>query len=375
MNSFLQIINERAPTEALKYAEVLVNFITGKMDVAEMRTNRGKDFSSTNMYQIRVKPNDRETDLQSILTQLQKILKSAEAKKLGIKDVEINDTSVNSSKYSSVSFEAVGTDYDVVVAKGGNGGEHFEQDLLLSMDNFVAGIESTDEAQKAFAALEAVDKAFKLSNVVGVSKRTGTTKRSGDLSPEETGKIIGDVIVTLKKGGEKYISVKDSNGKTVAQFGLAKAFNEDLTVNTSSPEWKQWLAPFGLDHKKIEAGLKAAQDGTELDFPDIETTSKKVKPGSPIQKIMEKLWGCDYYYLRKNGKDFKALKIDKSYVDEELLKNLHVTEIRYPSSARKQINIYLNSSTMNFKLEVRNPRGKGSVKPTQIQLTIMKGVK
>ena len=193
--------------------------------------------------------------------------------------------------------------------------------------------------------------------------------------PEETGKIIGDVIVTLKKGGDKYISVKDSNGKTVAQFGLAKAFNDDLSVNTSSPEWKQWLAPFGLDPKKVEAGLHAAQDGTELDFPDIETMAKKVKPGSSIQTIMEKMWGCDYYYLRKQGKDFKALKIDKDYVDNELLKNLQVTEIRYPSSARKQINIYLNSSTMNFKLEVRNPRGKGSVKPTQIQLTIMKGVK
>lgn len=371
----MQIINERAPTEALKHADVLVSFITGKMDVAEMRTNRGKDYSSTNMYQIRVKPNDRETDLQSILDQLQKILKGADAKKLGIKNVQINDVSVNSSKYSSVSFEAVGVDYDVVVAKGGNGGEHFEQDLLLSMDNFVSGIESTEEAEKAFAALESVDKAFKLSNVVSVSKRTGTTKRSGDLSPEETGKIIGDVIVTLKKGGEKYISVKDSNGKTVAQFGLAKAFNDDLSVNTSSPEWKTWLQPFGLDPKKVEAGLHAAQDGTELDFDDVETTTKKVKSGSPIQKIMEKMWGCDYYYLRKQGKDFKALKIDKDYVDNELLKNLQVTEIRYPSSARKQINIYLNSSTMNFKLEVRNPRGKGSVKPTQIQLTIMKGVK
>ena len=375
MSSFLQIINERAPTEALKYAEVLVNFITGKMDVAEMRTNRGKDFSSTNMYQIRVKPNDREQDLQSILMDLQKVLKSGEAKKLGIKNVQINDASVNSSKYSSVSFEAVGTDYDVVVAKGGNGGEHFEQDLLLSMDNFVSGIEGSDEAEKAFAALQAVDPAFKLSNVVSVSKRTGTTKRSGDLSPEETGKIIGDVIVKLKKGGEKYISVKDSNGKTVAQFGLSKAFNDDLSVNISSPEWKQWLAPFGLDAKKVEAGLHAAQDGTELDFPDVEETTKKVKPGSAIQSIMEKMWGCDYYYLRKHGKDFKALKIDKDYVDNELLKNLQVTKICYPASSRKQINIYLNSSTMNFKLEVRNPRGKGSVKPTQIQLTIMKGVK
>jgi tetrahydromethanopterin S-methyltransferase subunit B len=375
MSSLLQFLMERAPTEAVKLADILASFIVSKIDVEEMRANRGKDYATTSMYQLRIKPNDRETELQSILTKLDKVLKSAEAKKLGVKNVQINDVSVNSSKYSSVSFTAGESDYDIVVAKGGNGGEHFEQDLLLSMDNLVAGIENTEQATKAFMALQGVDPAFKLSNVVSVSKRTGTTKRSGDLTPSETGKIIGDVIVTLKKGGDKYISVKDINGKTVAQFGLAKAFNDDLTVNTTSQEWKTWLQPFGLDAKKISEGLKAAQAGTEVSFPDTEEMEKNVKPGSAVQTIMEKMWGCDYYYLRKNGKDFKALKIDKAYVDNELLKNLKVTKLNYPSSVRKQINIYLESESMKFKLEVRNPRGKGSVKPTQIQLTIMKSVK
>jgi hypothetical protein len=87
---------------------------------------------------------------------------------------------------------------------------------------------------------------------------------------------------------------------------------------------------------------------------------------------MEKMWGSDYYYLRQTSGGFKALKIDKEYIDSEILSGLKVTEIRYPSKARKQINVYLESDSMNFKLEARNPRGKGDVRPTQIQLTIMK---
>lgn len=374
MRALMQLLTERAPTEALDGAEILSSFITGNMDVTEMRTNRGKDFTTTNFYQIRVKPNDKETELEDILTKLQKLLKT-NAKKLGLSEIQINQKSRNSSKYSSVSFKYKGTDFDIVVAKGGNKGEDFEKELLLKMDNLVAGIDNSKEANAAFTALEKCDSAFKMKNIVSVRARSGSTQRSGDMSPEDTGKIIADIIIELKNGDEKYVSVKNKDGKTVAQFGLSKAFTDDLKVDTSSPEWKQWLQPFGIDPKKLEAGLIAARDGTELDFPDIETQDKKVKENAPIHKIMQKMWGANYYYLRQSGSEFKALKIDKDYVNNDLLKNLKVTEIRYPSSARKQINIYLHSDSMTFKLEVRNPRGKGSVKPTQIQLTVMKGVK
>lgn len=373
--SLLKFLTERAPTEILKAADILISFICDRADVAEMRAKRGGDFATTGMYQLRVKPNDKDTDLETILTRLEKILKSADAKKLGVKSVIVNPVSVNSSKYSSVSFTSEGADYDVVVAKGGNGGENFEKDLLVKMDNLVGEIESTEEAQQAFTALAKVDPIFKMSNIASVKARSGKTARSGDISPEEAGKIIGDIIVVLKNGDEKYISVKNSEGKTVAQFGISKAFNEDLEVDTSSSEWKTWLAPFGLEPAKITAGLEAAQSGEDLDFDDVVSMNKKVKQDSPIHRIMQKMWGLDYYYLRHTGKDFKAIKIDKDYVDNALLKDMVVTEIRYPSKDRKQINIYLHSVTMKFKLEVRNPRGKGSVRPTQIQLTVMKGAK
>ena len=366
-----QILNERAPTETVKMADIIVGFLTKEVDVAEMRAKRGADFDSTSFYQIRVKPNDKEADLESILTKIQKALKGKAAKSMNIKDVQINPTSRNSGKYSSVSFSIAGSDYDIVVAKGGNAGENFEKDMLLKMDNLLVG-EDDEQAKKAFEALAKVDPAFKMSNIKSVAARSGSTQRSGDMTPEETGKIIADIIITLKKGGDKYISLKNKNGSTVAQFGISKAFTDDLKINKTSPEWKSWLEPFSLDPKKIEQGLQAAANGTDVSWDDVDLADKKVKKDSGIHKIMQKMWGANYYYLREKGDGFIAMKMDKDYVDNELLKNLHVTEIRYPCAARKQINIYISSDTKNFKLEVRNPRGKGSVKPTQIQLTVLK---
>ena len=364
---------EKAPAVAPKTAEIIAGFLSSTLDVEEMRNKRGSDYDTTKFYQIRVKPLDKDTPLETVLTKIEKALKS-NSKKLGLSEVQINKSSRNSGKFSSISFSKDEIDYDIVVAKGTNNGMQFEKDLLVKMDNLISGVDTDEEALEAFKAIQLIDSTFKVSNILSVVPRTGTTFRSGNITPEETGKITADIVVKMKNGSERYISVKNKDGSTVAQFGLAKAFNEDLTVNTDSTEWKTWLKPFALDVEKIEIGLEAARDGLDIPFPDIEQMSKKVKGDSEISKILRKMWGLDYYYLRHKGtNDFHAILVNKEYVDEKLLKNLKVVEIRYPSKDRKQLSIYLESETMRFKLEVRNPRGKGSVKPTQIQLTIMKG--
>lgn len=373
MSKILSTILEKVSPRFSNNAEQLSSFITSNIEVEEMRGKRGADFASTNFYQIRVKPREKQTDLNSILLDIEQLLKTEQAKNLGISEVQINQRSRNSGKYSSVSFhQKDGIDYDVVIAHGANRGEEFEKNLLLKMDNLVAGVDSTEEARAAFAALEKIDPEFKLENIAGVSARHGSVQRSGDLSPEETGKIIADIVVELKNGDKKYISVKNKEGSTVAQFGISKAFSDDLKVNTASQEWKNWIEPFGLSAAKIEEGLQAAQAGTDLDWSDIDKTEVHLDKNSAVHKIMQKLWGANYYYLRESNHGFKALKIDTDFVKNTLLSNLRVTEVRYPSRARKQITIYLQSDSMKFKIEIRNPRGKGSARPTQIQLVIMK---
>lgn len=366
---------EKAPPAASPVTEMVVQLLTDNLDVEEMRGKRNADFDATQFIQIRVKPLEKGTELSEILAAITKLLKSAKGKKLKITDVLQNEKSLHSAKYSSISCNALGIDYDIVVAAGANKGESFEKDLLIKMDNLVSQIDDSDEAKNAFAALSKIDPEFKLSNVVRVTARSGSTKRSGDMTPEETGKIIADIIVELKKGGKKYISVKNKNGSTVAQFGVAAAFTPDLKVNQASTEWKTMLKPFGLDATKIEQGLIAARDGTELDWDDIVPVSQKVSKTSPIFKIMEKMWGLDYYYLREITGGFKAMKIDRDTLQETILKNLRITEIRYPSKDRKQITVYIQSDKFAFKLEVRNPRGKGDVVPKQIQLAIAREIK
>lgn len=368
-NSLLQ---ERAPLEVTASADIIVGFLASELPIEEMIKKRGADYASTKFYQIRIKPVDRSIELQQIVDMVLKLFKSPKAKSLKIKEVQFNQRSRNSGKYSSVSFNMNGFDYDLVIAFGANKGQAFENDLLFMMDNLVAGVDDSEEARSAFKALEEIDPAFKLSNIAGVSARSGSTQRSGDISPEEAGRIIADIIIELKKGGKRYISVKDKRGTTIAQFGISKAFSDDLKINQDSDEWKSWLKPFNLDINKIEKGLVAARDGKNLSWDDIEYTSIPVRKTSAIYKIIEKMWGSEYYYLRQVSSGFKALKIDKDYIDNTILAGLKITEIRYPSKARKQINVYLESNLMSFKLEVRNPRGKGDVRPTQIQLSMMK---
>jgi hypothetical protein len=366
------MLAERAPTEFSVGAAILVEFILANASVVELRNKRGACYDDTKFYQIRVKSSDKSVEKETVLKVIEKLLKSVKAVKMGINDVQINPRSRNSGKYSSISFDFNNKDYDIVIAQGANKGEDFEGDMLLKMDNLVAGIEGSEQAQAAFAALAEIDDCFAFDNIAGVSKRSGSTQRAKGVSIEEMGKIIADIIIELKNGDKKNISLKNKTGATVANIGVGKAFNPDLTVNTKSDNWIEWLAPFKLDPARITAGLQAYESQSEIETPDSDTVEKKITKSSPVFKIMQKLWGSDYYYLREKGKSFVALKIDREYVDNQLLKNLKITEIRYPYMGRKQISIYLESATKKFSIEIRN--SAGNIKPSEMKFRVMRDI-
>lgn len=376
MSLLKSFLVEKAPSNlAIKAAEIIDDVVTHVHGIEEMRAKRGVDFTTTNVYQLRVKPMDKELTADTILSKIEHELKTKHEHKEGVSHVSISERAANSGKFSSVAFKVNGTDVEIVVAKGSNRGETFEKELLMKLDHHVSGINSSEQAENALKALQDADHTIYPENIKEFKARSGKTHRSGDISPEDAGKIVADIIIELKDGTKKYVSVKDSNGKTVAQFGVAKAFNDDLSVDTKSHEWKAWLKPFNLDPKKIEEGLKAARDGSDLPFDDVEKTSTDLEHGSAVHHILKKMFGSKYIYLRSTGKGFTAQKIDDDYLND-ILDDLKITEIRYPSSSRKQITVYVQSKRYHLKIEVRNPRGKpGVVKPTQIQLSITKSVK
>jgi hypothetical protein len=361
------------------------------LPVEEMINSRGREFYSSGFYQIRIKPLAKDISRDEILENLNKHFTSI-AKRFKLSDIKVNVLSRNSGKFGSLSFMLDGVDFDIVVARGGNGGElfenyliermnkiiskqnagyDFERKLISIMDKHVAGIESNKQAEEALRALRKCNPIFKIKNINYIVPRSGSTRRNNDLD-SNSGEVIGDMVIVLKNGKKEFVSIKSFAGKSVSQFGISKAFNDDLTVNTKSSEWLFWLQPFGIDPKKVEEGLRASQTQNDLSWEDIEHPNLKVTKSSKIYQIFEKLWGIGYYYLKEMKSGFHAFKVDKTFIDDILLKNLKITEIRYPSKNRKQISIYAESKSMKFKIEIRNPRGRGSSRLTQIQLAITK---
>ena len=364
-----ELLMEKAPPAMSAMAAVIVNFISSNMkDTEEMKNNRGAKYDDSQFYQIRIKPTRKDYKFSDVQADLVKLLKSTKAKKaLNISKVEPKDLSPNSGKFSSVSFNIGSAQYDVVIAAGGNKGEAFEKDLLKKLQDAHNNddIKTSKDAEDALTALGEVDDEITLSNIKSIDARTGSTKRSGDMSPKETGHIIADIINTLKNGQKKYISVKNSERTTIANFVIAKEFNDDLSVDTSSSEWKSWLAPFGLDPKKIEMGLKAYETNKRLPFDPIEHPNKKFAKTSAVYKLLHKLWGSDYIYLRHKGKKFHAMQVNDDYIHSELLKNLTISEIRYPAPGRKQVTVYLTTDGKKYKVELRN--SKGAIRPMELK--------
>ena len=360
-----EILLEKAPLQAAKQAHIIASLLfAGLPDIEEMGS-RGAKYDDTGYYQIRVKPKSKDISPEDALNSLEKFITSAKMKKLKLTNVVRNQVSPNSGKFSSVSFDFGGFKYDIVVALGSNKGQDFEKDLLKKLQDHHLGIDTSEEASEALKALAKEDPLFKLSNISSIEARSGSTKRSGDMTPAEAGAIVADIVITLKKGGKKYISVKNSTGTTIANFGLSGVFNPDNTINVQSEKWKSWVHPFGLNVDYITAGLDAYVDGTEVDFEPVEHPNKRCSKTSPIYKLLHKFWASDYYYLRQKGKSFEAKKVDDTVIHDELLKNLKLTEIRYPHTKSKQVTIFLSSDAKDYKIELRN--SKGAIAPNELK--------
>lgn len=377
--SEIQELVERGPAPFIKQLEPIISALEDACSVKFM--SKGPGAEPTN-YTVRVKPADESAQLKSTLGCIFDFL----IKQKDLSDVHTHRVSPNSSKFSSVSFKMLdGTIIDIVVAAGANAGEKLEKRLASELKTT-----STEEAAAAMEALKKIDPAITLDNIKDVIPRKGSTSRAA-LSPKEAGEIIADLVIILKNDERRLISVKDVEGKTIGQMGIGSAFSEVKTpehtiiANTDSGDWEKWCAPFDLDPKRIEAGFAAYfNNGWPEESPkefhnsivDLEEHIS-VTQDSKILELVELIFGVDYIYLRKIGHNkFEAKIINEDYIRNTVLKNLKITQIRYPAPERKQVTIYLSSDELSMKLELRNPSGgsKG-VKPSQIQLSLLKNNK
>lgn len=359
-----ELLQEKAPPAYSKKAQDLFVFLASNLNIRDgKQKDQNRYYDETGYYPIRVMPTDKKED--DISDKLQHALKSPAAKKAGIK-FEKNAPLMHSAKFSSALISYQDMKFGVVLGAGSNKGEDFEKELLKKMNDHLEEVATDEEAAAAFAALEKADKSIKLKNIKTVRARKGSTKRSESTSAEETGKIIADIIIEMKNGTEHYVSVKDPNGATVANFGVTSAFNNDLTVNDSDKMWTTWIKPFGIDAKKVGEGLQAYRDDKDIGFDPIEKPNKAI--GKTLEQVFRRLWGSGYIYLRKTSSGFDAKKIDSEYLDHSL-KGLKITEIRYPDRNRKQITVFVESPHIRMIVEIRNPSGQ--IKPKDLKMKVL----
>ena len=364
-----EILQERAPAPVIKLADVLLAYVQKQFPVEEIESYRGARYDATGFYQIRLKPAEGQTVDPDMMDQLYKAMISPKGQKFGFENVKNDANTGNSGKFSGITFSYGGGDYEFILGFGANKGEKFEKDLLKAMQDYIDG-EYNELGEKAFAALEEVNPDLAPENVEEVKKRSGSTKRTIDTKLEDVGEIIGDIIVKTKDQQEHYISVKNIDGQVLANVGLSKAMSKDLKIDVKSPDFKEYMLPFGLDPKRIEDGFKAHQTQVPIKGSATDEVDKPVKPGSKLMDILKRMWGANYIYLREKGGDLTAMEITEDFLDNELLAGVKIVKITYPSEKAKQVTIILQNQKATYRIEYRS--SKGGYTPLEVKCRITK---
>lgn len=351
-------LSKHQKQQIISLAKTLVDFILANLSVKQIAESSAfTKMNETGFYPVRIAP----VQNMDLLVAIQELIESDSAKNFGMEFHSIGSR-MHSSKFSSVLLEFNGVKFGVVIAAGANRGESFELELFNSMNSYVKG-EKNLLGESALNALQKADSSILLPSIVSIDRRTGSTRRSSQLSSAE---IIADMIINLQKE-RKFISVKDENGSTVANFGISKAFNEDLTVNTSSAEWNEWISPFMVEHELVSNGLREYKLGIDTDDRDEHLIG--VRTSEECQMAIRKLFGSDYIYLRKTRTGFDSFTVGDHFLSG-LLEDMVIKSVTYPSIRRKQINIKCESEKFLIKLEIRNPSGQ--IKPKDLKMKMFK---
>jgi hypothetical protein len=359
------------PSRRGKFVDQLVDELAARFGVVELRASRGVNYARTKRYQVRLRPGPGSPAPATLPVKLERYLRRR-AKQLGLAEVTLRERAANSGRFAGVAFERADRAYELVLATGRNQGETLEANLRRQLGELVGSGHQHRQAMAALVALTKADSSFKPASVRAVHR--GYARQRGAVPLMGTGAAIADIVLELRDGTRRHVSVKGRDGKTLAQFGVARAFNQDLSVNEAAREWRLWLAPLGLSAKQVRRGLLAASGRGAPLRQDTVTVDRRVKPNSFAFKVLERMWGSGYYYLKETARGFKALWVTPELVREQLLGDLKVRELRYPSPTRRQVDVYLESRAAKYKLSLRNPKGNGAVRPTQAQLILRKSL-
>lgn len=350
-----------------RFVPVLLHLLEKTAAVEEIRSYRGRRFGATSIYQLRFKPKKTSNTVPAH-ERMVAALTSELARGLGVANPKTGQRTGNSGRFTGTTFSLDGLQFEVLLGRGNdaNRGISFEQEVLEALKTAVAGNQS-ELGERVLLALALADRSIRLSELKTVEARTGSTLRQAVATPVEAGQVLADIVLTLKDGSRRFLSIKSATGNTIGQLGLKGLFGPDLKPDTSSWQWKTLVEPFGVAADRVTEGLQAY--GIRDIGPAVDTCSLPIQRGTTAYQALCLMWGTDYILLKPKGTKLEAFTVDQNKLDSDLLKDLAVVEVRYPNFSRKQVTVVLHGPRHRYKLEVRN--AKGGLAPEQVQLRVL----
>jgi hypothetical protein len=266
-----------------------------------------------------------------------------------LKSLKFNDISPNSSKFPSYSFVFDDQMYDIIIARGANSGEKFELRTVKNLDQFFK-IRQDSEMSSLIKQMNESHSPFANSEIISARQRTGPTRKEG-IAIEKLGAIIGDIELKDSNGEKWYISLKDIKGNTFSSYsGAASLFNKDGDLQPKSAG-ADFLNSFGVDLNKVQAGFDERANINKL-RPTIPVKSPN---RAEIEKIFNRAWGMDYFYVRRLVNGWKVFWLGRDKMNK-LCRGIKVDvkAIRYPNKGSKQITIPCSNDYENYIIEIRN---------------------
>jgi len=341
-----------------KYLNDLLKGVNYSVTPKAPKGKPARNNKSTREYRLQLINKQQDTSVKAI----QK-LKTELKKNKDIKGLKFNTISPNSSKFPSFSFSLYNNDYDVIIARGANRGENFETQTVKNLDRYLR-TRNDIEMRKVMEMMGESYQPFAGVEIVKAKQRTGSTKKEGK-PIEKLGSIIGDIVLTDSSGNEWFVSLKDINGYTFSSYsGAASLFDREGTLQPNS-EGAVFLQTFGVDLNQVQAGFdeRAGKNTPRPTLPVNRANSAK------IEKIFNRAWGMNYFYMKKESSGWKIFWLGKQKLDK-LCQSISIDEIRYPSKKSKQITILCSNSNEKYLIEMRN--SKGAEYPNDIKFKVRK---
>ena len=310
------------------------------------------------------------------------------------KKTETADTESKSSKYPThVVVDDNNVEHYVILTGGAaaNAGMDFERQKAEEVKaNLSPELQAKNPLFNAIKSVAGKDIVFTDSKV-GFGQ---LVKRQLTGKPRDVGPSIADIVLIDSTGKEYYISLKASNGKTIANNGLKNTFElKGNTVVTNPNEVADKLfAAAGLDKEKVAQGVEAYMK--QVVYGDKEAIQIRNFDEQTLLDYLGSAIDYGYYYVRGLKPDvYEVYDITtEDKLNSTFLGKVHSVKVQYPyyhgpgaREKRKSADIIVTTMTNNpvaepgdsgksklhtFTFQIRN--ASGDIIPKQINL--VKGI-